>query len=41
MSYPVSGMVKNYKPTGYNDIKKPLIPHGCKFFFSNFLKFNI
>jgi hydroxyacid-oxoacid transhydrogenase len=27
MSYPVSGMVRNYKPAGY-DIDHPLIPHG-------------
>ncbi len=27
MSYPVSGMVRNYKPAGY-DIDHPIIPHG-------------
>jgi hydroxyacid-oxoacid transhydrogenase len=27
MSYPVSGMVRNYRPSGYNT-QHPLIPHG-------------
>ena len=27
MSYPISGMVRNYKPAGY-DIDHPIIPHG-------------
>jgi hydroxyacid-oxoacid transhydrogenase len=27
MSYPVSGMVRNYKPDGY-DVDHPIIPHG-------------
>lgn len=31
MSYPVSGLVKGYKPDGYNHINKPLVPHGSEF----------
>jgi hydroxyacid-oxoacid transhydrogenase len=28
MSYPVSGLVRNYRAPGYNSVPKPLVPHG-------------
>lgn len=28
MSYPVSGMVRSFKPDGYVGLEKPLVPHG-------------
>jgi hydroxyacid-oxoacid transhydrogenase len=29
MSYPVSGLVRDYKPADYKGVDAPFIPHGC------------